>query len=221
MKVKNLKSYNSYKELHIKENMAKFDASDENLEEIKEDSEEIESIDEPCETCNQEEKVGLGTEEEKKVDNLPVIAHVEIATEVEIPVKTVDTLPETLPISEPINTLGFNPNQNTDGFNPSEQAVLTDDASALKLFSIVRIMTQNGEKIGMCYTEEVGDYGTPIHNNIDFNSACALVKQTCTECGVEEFRSDLDKIIGNIPTFMIPKKTKGLGNTGTTSYIPN
>ena len=80
--------------------------------------------------------------------------------------------------------------------------------------------TPNGEKIGMCYTEDVGDYGTPIHNNIDYTSACDLVKQCCSEHSVDEFRNDTDTIMGSIPTFMIPKKK--LGNTGSsTSYRPN
>ena len=42
------------------------------------------------------------------------------------------------------------------------------------------------------------------------------MKQCCSEHGVEEFRNDNDKVIGLIPTFMIPKKNK-LG----TSYRPN
>ena len=151
MKSKILKSYNSYKEQHIKENMMslantsnvpKFDESDENLEDIKEDSEEVDGI---LPNDSETPKIGLGTEEEKKIDVLAkpvVIAHVEIETEI-----TTD-LPETLPISEPVNTDGFNPNQNTEGFPTVSNASINMDSP--KLFSIVKIMTQNGEKIGLC-----------------------------------------------------------------------
>ena len=78
-------------------------------------------------------------------------------------------------------------------------------------------MTQNGEKIGMCYTSEVGEYGKDIHNDLDFVSACDLVKSCACECQLGEFSSENDKIIGLIPSFMISKKNK-LG--GSTSYIP-
>lgn len=228
MKSKFLKSYNSYKETHIKENasapqVADFNDSDENLEDIIEDSEEVESstTEAPCDTCQDEdekEQTGIGTEEEKKVDTLPaVIGQVTVATEIDIPVDAITDLPQNLPISEPANASMFDPNQTTDGFTPSVAALPPVDMNSPKLFSIVKIMTQNGEKIGMCYTEDVGEYGTPIHNNIDFNSGCELVKQCCSEHGVDEFKNDVDTIVGLIPSFMIPKKNKGLG----TSYRPN
>lgn len=218
MKVKNLKSYDIYEKTHIKENMmslaknsniAEFDKSDENLEDIKEEEE--------CESCEDNNKV-LGTETEKKVE-LPVIAHVEIATEIEIPTSNTEVLPQTLPISEPTNIDGFNPNQNTNGFPQQETGESIADTS--KIFSVVRIMTQNGEKIGMCYTDEVGEYGIPVHSNIDFNVACDLVKSECLSSGTSEFSSENDKIIGHIPSFMITKKSKSLGDVrSNTSYIP-
>ncbi len=231
MKSKFLKSYNSYKGIHMKENVASlgttsniasFDKYDEHLEDIKEDSEEVETStpDVPCDSCQKEGEqigIGIGTEEEKKVETLPapVIGQITVATEIEIPTDVIADLPQSLPISEPTNTTLFNPNQNVEGFTQTAPTPVNTDSQ--KLFSIVKIMTQNGEKIGMCYTEDVGEYGTPIHNNIDFNAGCELVKQCCSEHSVDEFKSDVDTIVGMIPSFMIPKKNKGLG----TSYRPN
>ncbi len=211
MKSKNLKSYDVYEKEHIKENInslyttpntSKFNSSEENLEDIKEFDEEVES----STNLGDEEHFGIGTEEEK---------HINIPTHIELSIETiVDTnCDSVLPISEPVETNSFDPKKeniaphtfNTDGLH--------------KMFSVVKIMTQNGEKIGMCYTDEVGEYGTPIHNNLDFNSACEMVKQCCVDCGVSEFSNENDTIIGLIPTFMISKKNKGLG--GSCSYIPS
>jgi hypothetical protein len=225
MKKSNLKSYNSYKEQHVKENFLSSYNPNENLEDIKENDEVVETSEHGencdceecspkhdencvCPECSATEPLALGTEEEKKID-APVIAHVEIQTELEIE-------PATPAIELPTPAICPEPPQINNQFNPAESGIQADLAP--KIFSIVRIMTQNGEKIGMCYTEEVGEYGTPIHNNIDFKSACELVKQCCSECGVDEYRNDFDTIIGTIPSFMIPKKNKGLGNT---SYRPN
>jgi hypothetical protein len=217
MKKSNLKSYDSYKEQHIKENFLTTYTPDENLEDIKdnEDEEEVESSEEEgCEECETAPAVpmALGTEEEKQIETPePIIAHVEVQTEIEAePATTTAIETPTAPVEE------IAPQINNQ-FNPAEPTMQADLAP--KIFSIVRIMTQNGEKIGMCYTEEVGEYGTPIHNNIDFKSACDLVKQCCLEGGVEEFRNDFDTIIGTIPSFMIPKKNKG--GLGSTSYKPN
>lgn len=77
-----------------------------------------------------------------------------------------------------------------------------------KQFSVVRIMTENGEKIGMCYSEDVCCYGLPIVSNLDFNNACNAVKQCCTEFGLSEYKNNVDKIVGIIPEYMIPKKSK-------------
>lgn len=99
--------------------------------------------------------------------------------------------------------------------NDSTNIQTTQDYSAPKMFSVVRILTKTGEKIGMCYTEDVSEYGTPIHNNLDFNSACNIVKDSCKDIGLEEFNQEFDKILGIIPSFMIPKKSK------STSYKPN
>lgn len=76
-----------------------------------------------------------------------------------------------------------------------------------KIFSIVKLMTQNGEKVAMCYSEDVSNYGTPIHQNLDFKTACDMVKNHCLETGCEEFKTESDNIIGQIPSFMIQKKT--------------
>ncbi len=226
MKKSNLKSYDSYRLVHIKESFLSSYNPNENLEDIKENDEEVESSEnvedgkvEEVESSTTE-PVALGTEEEKKID-APVIAHVEIQTELEIE-PTGDDLPQDLGRGlGALNPAEVSPAictepQINNQFNPADSGLEADVAP--KIFSIVRIITQNGEKIGMCYTEDVGEYGTPIHNNIDFKSACELVKQTCTEFGVDEFSNDNDTIIGNIPSFMIPKKNKGLGNT---SYRPN
>lgn len=76
-----------------------------------------------------------------------------------------------------------------------------------KIFSIVKLMTQNGEKVAMCYSEDVSNYGTPIHQNLDFKTACDMVKNHCSETGCDEFKNESDNIIGQIPSFMIQKKT--------------
>lgn len=192
MKGKILKSYQVFEKEHIKENMMSlsnnstvpsFHSSDENLKDIEE-----------CEECEQL-SMALGTEEEKKID-MPIIAHVEIAQEIEIPINVVDTT-----ITQVDNSVV--------GFDPAAIA----NKEPLKIFSIVKMMTHNGEKIGMCYTKDVGEYGTPIHNDIDFNAACELVKVCCSECGLGEFSNENDTIIGAIPSFMVSKK-------GNTSYIP-
>lgn len=77
-----------------------------------------------------------------------------------------------------------------------------------KNFSVVKMMTNNGEKIGMCYTEDVSEYGIPLQNNLDFHSACELVPTLASEEGLIIFDNINDKIIGHIPVFMIGKKSK-------------
>jgi hypothetical protein len=224
MKAKNLKSYNSYEKEHIKEhfmsipicsNVTKFNNSDENLEDIITSDEEI--ITPSIETTYN----GLGTEEEKKID-MPIFTHIEIASDNENLIE-----PETLPISEPVNTKNFDPKKDNDITQTIPTTIQNcisqtqPQTSNAKIFSIVKIMSQNGEKIGMCYTDEVGEYGTPIHNHLDFNVACELVKQCCKENCVEEFNNENDIIVGMIPSFMLSKKNKGLGGASSTSYIPN
>lgn len=210
---KNLKSYDSYEKEHINENfmsLAKtsnvpnFQSSDENLNDIIED-EETDLIENGAET------VGLGTEEEKKINDMPIIAHIEVSNEIEIPIEDIIAIGNTEVVDTTINQVDTTNN----GFNPSVSP--SADMNSPKLFSIVKMMTQNGEKIGMCYTEEVGEYGTPIHNNVDFNSACDMIKSCCVEHGADEFSNDNDTIIGTIPSFFIPKKKT---NTST-SYKPN
>lgn len=224
MSRKFFKSYEKYKKEHIKENVMSlantsevqnFEDSDKNLEDIKENEEEVENTDntEECTTC--QDHSGLGTEEEKKVElpaesTIPVIGHIAIATEIELPISEPETT-ETLPISEPIIN-SFNPNMD----NTVNTTPVNMDMDSPKTFSIVKIMTQNGEKIGMCYTDDVAEYGIPLHNNIDFNTCCELIKKCCSEHCIDEFKSDTDNIVGAIPSFMIPKK-KSIG----TSYKPN
>lgn len=77
-----------------------------------------------------------------------------------------------------------------------------------KNFSVVKMMTNNGEKIGMCYTEDVSEYGIPLQNNLDFHSACELVPTLASGDGLIIFDNINDKIIGHIPVFMIGKKSK-------------
>ncbi len=215
MKNKFFKSYDNFKKvsenvmsLSNSSEIQNFNESDKNLEDIKENDEEVKSsFDvEECESC--QDKIGLGEDSEKKVELpsdtvMPVIGHIMIATELEV------SKDETLPISEPINTNSFNPSQDIN-------ILETPSNNIPKLFSIVKIMTQNGEKIGMCYTDDVDEYGTPLHNNIDFSSCCELIKTCCLEHGIEEFKNDIDKIVGAIPSFMIPKINKNI-----TSYRPN
>lgn len=191
---RNLDTYDKYSKKHIKENfdgvnnklsnMPVFTKSESNIDTIKEDEEEID--------------LGL---EPKKIDFPEVIGHVDVLVQTEY----TPPVSEPLEISKPV-VCGM--------FEPSKEGQMVDILNQLKdinntenLFSVVRIMTQNGEKIGMCYTDEVGEYGTPIHTNIDFNSACELVKNSTNEFGVSQFDSANDKIVGIIPPFMIPKKS--------------
>lgn len=177
-----LKTYQDFRNEHIKENFMKRDdfinkdkTSDENLEDIKENDEEVIDSDKNI--------------EDSEAENQEVDVIVDEPSKKEVTVEIEAT------------------------FNPS--ICTPTDFGAPKIFSVVRMMTQNGEKIGMCYTENVGEYGSPLHNNIDFNSACNIVKTCCQEMCLDEFNVENDKIIGIIPTFMIPKNKKE-----TTSYIP-
>ena len=214
-KVKKIISYDSYTKEHIKENFdginnkisshtPTFNKSDENLEDIKNNVDNCEEYEE--ENTNK----AISVDTEKKVEFPAVIAHVEILTQVEY----TPPVSEPLEITEPVEVNSFNPLKD----NVIEDTILNNNSP--KLFSIVRIMTQNGEKIGMCYTEEVGDYGTPIHNDLDFNSACCLVKDCSSQYCVDEFNVENDKIVGIIPMFMIPKKSKNNG-ISSTSYRPS
>ncbi len=114
----------------------------------------------------------------EECENLPVLASGTVATTIEISVE------------------------------PSENQTPVNSIDTPKVFSVVRIMTQNGEKIGMCYMEDASEYGASIQDNLDFNSACAAVKQQCSDLGFSEFEASYDNIIGAIPSFMIPKKSK-------------
>src|SRR6478735_8865031 len=137
-----LKTYQDFRNEHIKENfMNKDKTSDENLEDIKENDEEVIETDKNIEDSENQEVDVIVDEPSKK----------EVSVEIEVEAT----------------------------FNPS--ICTPTDFGAPKIFSVVRMMTQNGEKIGMCYTENVGEYGSPLHNNIDFNSACNIVKTCCQE----------------------------------------
>ncbi len=83
--------------------------------------------------------------------------------------------------------------------------------------SVVRIMTNNGEKIMMCYTCDADDY-TSVSDNLDFKSACNKVKQECEESGLAEFDNKNDTNLGGIPSYMMIKKPNE--ENGTTSYRP-
>jgi len=212
MKSKKLKSYDSFAKEYIKErfesekmsHLPSFNKSDDNIKNIL--NTEYEEVD---------KDMIISTEEEEKevynTDFPKVIGHVEILTQIEY----TPPVSEPLEISDTVDMGMFDPSKmNIDN---TEELCCVDVLDSPKIFSVVKIMTQNGEKVGMCYTEEVGEYGTPIHNNLDFNNACDLVKTCSSECCLDEFNSSNDKIVGIIPMFMIPKKSK-LGNT---SYRPN
>lgn len=84
-----------------------------------------------------------------------------------------------------------------------------------KEFSVVKFMSNNGEKIAMCYSSDVSNYGTEIIGNLDFKSAIKKVKTLCKELNITEYDKNKDEIIGHIPNFMIDKSVKL-----STSYIP-
>ncbi len=75
-------------------------------------------------------------------------------------------------------------------------------------FSIIKVMTKSGEKISMCYTSEVKEYGVSLQDNLDFITAVSLVPTFGRELGLSEFDSKSDEIIAVIPNFMISKKPK-------------
>lgn len=89
------------------------------------------------------------------------------------------------------------------------------EQAGAKEFSIIKVMTKTGEKISMCYTTEVKEYGVSLQDNLDFITSVSLVPTFAKELNLTEFDSKLDEIIGVIPNYMISKRPK------PTSYVDN
>lgn len=128
---------------------------------------------------NDEETTVLSTDEIKKVEDVDIT--------------------ENLPVEEI-------PNVSMSSTSISiEVSVPDQNMNSPCCFSVVRIMTNNGEKIAMCYSDVACNYGASVCDNLDFNSACEKVKSCCIEFCCSEFKNDCDSIIGSIPSFMISK----------------
>lgn len=89
-----------------------------------------------------------------------------------------------------------------------ESWINNNEPAGIKEFSVIKVMTKNGEKISMCYTSEVKEYGVSLQDNLDFITAVSLVPTFGRELGLSEFDSKGDEIIAVIPNFMISKKPK-------------
>lgn len=89
-----------------------------------------------------------------------------------------------------------------------KESWINNEPAGIKEFSIIKVMTKNGEKISMCYTSEVKEYGVSLQDNLDFITAVSLVPTFGRELGLSEFDSKTDEIIAVIPNFMISKKPK-------------
>jgi hypothetical protein len=77
-----------------------------------------------------------------------------------------------------------------------------------KDFSIVKIMTDKGEKVAMCYTSDCSDYGSEILSNLDFKTAALKVEEIAKDEELSIYDSEKDEILGAVPTSLIPKKKK-------------
>lgn len=79
-------------------------------------------------------------------------------------------------------------------------------------FSIVKIMTSNGEKVAMCYSTDCSEYGSQIFSNLDFRSAAIKVEEISKLEGIGIYDIDKDSILGAVPKYLIPKKPKETGS---------
>lgn len=103
-----------------------------------------------------------------------------------------------------------------DEFCDSDNDAIINNQTTLSTspreFSVIKLMTSNGEKVAMCYTSD-NEYGigSEICSNLDFKSAISKVKEICKN-GISEFNKDNDEILGSIPKFMIDKSVKNISS---------
>lgn len=72
-------------------------------------------------------------------------------------------------------------------------------------FSIIKVLTNSGERIAMCYTSDVSKYSPPILSNLDFEEAKKKVIEISSREAILTYDKTSDIIIGNVPSFMIDK----------------
>lgn len=205
MKKRFLKNYDQY----LNEHFAVFFNRDEQISKFDNVvSEEEETTKDKCkcgeENCKCDENIDESEEELDIVTDIESDGELDGNTTPE-PVEDIETTPEEAKDDIDTDTVKDIPTS----YSPT--------TTSPREFSVVKVMTNNGEKIMMCYTCDVDD-DSSLADNLDFVTACERVKKECVNTGLTEFNKKNDINLGSIPTFMMDKKNNKEG--GSTSYRP-